>query len=127
MTVSAARLFAPIAHQRPASLGAPQEPASPGAGAASKAKTGRTELVDQLLSKGVYEWAKEARLEKLKKMITHQIMTERGLKPGDMNDALAAEIARMVEERVKQTLQDAVERKTQAGGQPQAVIIDVMA
>lgn len=91
----------------------------------------RAEL-DEIREKGLPAWAHDKKMEALRQRIRDQLMAERSstkdgvAAPPDAQDAsVENEIAKMVEERLQQTMEASVKEAAQ-GGQTEGVLLNIM-
>lgn len=100
-------------------------PASAADIAAKKAETAKQlqrNLLDQIREKGLYAWAQEQKLEKLKEKIRAQVMEDN---PGADPATIENEVARQVKEAMEQTLKAEAEDAAKRGEPPRPMIIDI--
>ena len=76
---------------------------------------------------GLREWAEQNKLEKLKAKFEGEVLSERGVAGNEAAGALKAEIASIVDQRVRQTLEQQAQRKAQTGATPLGIVFDVKA
>lgn len=98
----------------------------------SKIKTKAT--LDAIRDKGIYQWAKEQQVEKLKEKIRAQVLAARGTSEGDLakmdpksrasaENAITEEIARRIKEAMLQELEH--QAKSGKDGKQGPAIIDI--
>ena len=98
----------------------------------SKAQTKAT--LDAIRDKGIYQWAKEQQVEKLKEKIRSQVLAARGTSEGDLakmdpksrasaEDSITQEIARRIKEAMLQELEH--QAKSGKDGKQGPAIIDI--
>ena len=119
-----------------ASSTAKNDPAAAAKAKADAAKAAQKAMLDQIRQKGVYAWAQEQKLEKLKEKVRAEVMSERGMDdaslaklPDDQRASAAKSIEEEIAERIKEALRKELEGKAQAdqkaGKPPTPMIIDV--
>ena len=88
--------------------------------------------IDEIREKGMTAWAHDKKMEALKKRIEDEIMAQRGLTkegvaalPEADRTTVENEIARLIEERLQQTMEAQVEDAAQ-GGQTEGVLLNIM-
>lgn len=98
---------------------------SPTAGAARRE-------IDEIREKGLTAWAHEKKMEALKERIREQLMAERGVTregvaalPEADRTTVENEIAKLVEERLQQTMEAQAEEAAQ-GGKTEGVLLNIM-
>jgi len=91
----------------------------------------RSEL-DEIREKGLTAWAHDKKMEALKERIRDELMAQQGLTkdgvaamPEAQRTTVENEIARMVEERLQQTMQAQAEEGAQ-GGKTEGVLLNIM-
>ena len=98
----------------------------------SKAKTKAT--LDAIRDKGIYQWAKEQQVEKLKEKIRAQVLQARGTSEADLakldpkarattEASIEEEIARRIKEAMLQELEH--QARSDQGGKQGPAIIDI--
>ena len=111
-------------------------PAEKAALKAEAAKIAQQTILDQIKEKGIYAWAQEQKLEKLKEQIRSQVMSERGMDDASLSsmdpaarDSAVNSIEEEIARRIKEAMQDALENeatKAKNEGRPQGpMIIDI--
>jgi len=92
--------------------------------------------LDEVREKGLYAWAQEKKFEALKEKIEKEMKAEKGLDEGTLSamspeerakvmSSLEAEIAKRVQEVMRDTLTEEAEKATKEGRPAQPMIIDV--
>lgn len=88
--------------------------------------------LQQIREKGLTAWAHEKKMEALKERIREQLMAERGVTkegvaalPEADRTSVENEIARLVEERLQQTMEAQAEEAAQ-GGKTEGVLLNIM-
>ena len=88
--------------------------------------------LDEIREKGMTAWAHDKKMEALKERIRDELMAQQGLTkdgvaamPEAQRTTVENEIARMVEERLQQTLQAQAEEGAQ-GGKTEGVLLNIM-
>lgn len=91
----------------------------------------RSEL-DEIREKGLTAWAHDKKMEALKERIKDELLAQQGLTkdgvaamPEAQRTTVETEIARMVEERLQQTLQAQAQDAAQ-GGKTEGVLLNIM-
>lgn len=91
----------------------------------------RAEL-DEIREKGLPAWAHDKKMEALRQRIRDQLMAERGAikdgvaaPPDAQGASVENEIAKMVEERLQQTMEASVKEAAQ-DGQTEGVLLNIM-
>lgn len=122
------------------SLGAvgaqPETAAEKAAAKAEASKAAQQAVLAQIKEKGIYAWAQEQKLEKLKEQIRSQVMSERGMDDASLSsmdpaarDSAVNSIEEEIARRIKDAMQDALENeatKAKNEGRPQGpMIIDI--
>lgn len=100
--------------------------------AESKVKT--KETLDAIRDKGIYQWAKEQQLEKLKEKIRAQVLAARGTSEGDLakldptaRASAEASVEEEIARRIKEAMLDDLEHKAKSdpSGKQGPAIIDI--
>ena len=76
--------------------------------------------ISEILEKGIYEYARERRLEKMRAEIRKQIMAEMGVTEesiAQLDTAARAELLQRIEEEVEQRLQERLRKEREAEAQ----------
>ena len=88
--------------------------------------------IEEIREKGLTAWAHDKKMEELKKRLEDEIMAQRGLTkegvaalPEADRTTVENEIARLIEERLQQTMEAQVEDAAQ-GGQTEGVLLNIM-
>lgn len=88
--------------------------------------------MDEIREKGLTAWAHDKKMEALRQRIRDQVLKELGANkdgvaaPPDAQDAsVENEIAKLVEERLQQTMQASV-KEAAASGKSEAVLLNIM-
>lgn len=91
----------------------------------------RSDLQD-IRDKGMVAWAHDKKMEELRKRIEGEILAQRGLTeegvaalPEADRTTVEAEIGRLIEERLRQTLEAQVQEAAE-GGQTEGVLLNIM-
>lgn len=138
MSISAIGQSSPLAALLPGGAAAPTDkPASPAEIAAAKAAAAKAKdkaTLDAIRDKGIYQWAKEQQLEKLKEKIRAQVLAARGTSEGDLakldpkqRAATESSIEEEIARRIKEAMLDVLEHqaKSNQGGKDAPAIIDI--
>lgn len=87
--------------------------------------------IDEILKKGLSAWAHEQKMEALKEKLRAQILSDKGLSEQDLaampverRDTIEREIQKLIEEKLKEALQKAVEDAARTG-KTEAVLVDI--
>ena len=86
------------------------------------AKLAQREALAQIREKGLYAWAQEQKLEKLKEKIRAQVMEAN---PGADPATIENEVARQVKEAMEQTLKAEADEAAKRGEPARPMIIDI--
>ena len=86
------------------------------------AKLAQREALAQIREKGLYAWAQEQKLEKLKEKIRAQVMEAN---PGADPATVENEVARQVKEAMEQTLKAEADEAAKRGEPARPMIIDI--
>ena len=88
--------------------------------------------IDEIREKGFTAWAHDKKMEALRKRIEDEILAQRGLTeegvaalPEADRTTVETEIARLIEERLQQTMEAQVEEAAQ-GGKTEGVLLNIM-
>jgi hypothetical protein len=92
--------------------------------------------LDEVREKGIYAWAQEKKLEALKEKIEKEMKAEKGLDEGTLSamspeeraavmTSLEAEIAKRVQEVMRDTLTEEAKKAAKEGRPAQPMIIDI--
>lgn len=88
--------------------------------------------IDEIREKGMTAWAHDKKMEELKKRIEDEILAQRGLTkegvaalPEADRTTVETEIARLIEERLQETMQTQAEDAAQ-GGKTEGVLLNIM-
>ncbi|WP_428151539.1 hypothetical protein [Brevundimonas sp.] len=88
--------------------------------------------IDEIREKGMVAWAHDKKIEELKKRIEDEILAQRGLTkegvaalPEADRTTVENEIARLIEDRLQETLQAQAEEAAQ-GGKTEGVLLNIM-
>ena len=88
--------------------------------------------IDEIREKGFTAWAHDQKMEALRKRIEDEIMAQRGLTeegvaalPEADRTTVETEIARLIEERLQQTMEAQVEEAAR-GGKTEGVLLNIM-
>lgn len=88
--------------------------------------------IDEIREKGMTAWAHDKKMEELKKRIEDEILSQRGLTkegvaalPEADRTTVENEIARLIEERLQETMQSQAENAAQ-GGKTEGVLLNIM-
>lgn len=87
--------------------------------------------VDEIREKGLSAWAHEQRMEGLKARLRTQILADKKISeqdlagmPAEQRDSVEAEIQKLIEQKLKEALQKAVEDAAKTG-KTEAVLVDI--
>ena len=97
-------------------------PAELAARKAELAKQNQRAILDQIREKGLYAWAQEQKLEKLKEKIREEVTAAN---PDADPATIENEIARQVQEALEQTLKAEAEAAAKRGEPARPMIIDI--
>ncbi len=122
----AAALFAP---QRVADIAPVRAmgPAEAGATSPMSRKGHVPGVAEPAPDNGLREWAEQNKLEKLRAKFEGEVLSERGADPMAAAGALRSEIADIVDQRVRQSLEQDAQRKAQTGAAPMGIVLDLKA
>lgn len=88
--------------------------------------------IDAIREKGLSAWAHEQKMQALKERIREELLAERKLTddgvaalPEAQRSSVESEIARLIEERLQQTMQATAEQAAQ-GGKTEGVLLNIM-
>ncbi|WP_420477838.1 hypothetical protein [Brevundimonas sp. FT23028] len=88
--------------------------------------------VEEIRQKGLTEWAREQKMEALREKLRSEILSGKGLTeqgvaalPEDQGASIEDEIARLVRQKLEETLQQQMQDAVRSG-KTQAVLLDIM-
>ena len=125
----------------PTELGPASRTEAPSAADKAKAKAEQSAkaqkaMLEEIRTKGIYQWAQEQKLEKLKEKIRQQVMAERGMDDAALSklpaeqrataeSEIEAEIARRLQEAMKDAMEGEAKKAKDEGRPPAPMIIDI--
>ena len=89
---------------------------------AELAKSSQRAVLDEIREKGIYAWAQEQKLEKLKEKIEAEV---RSANPDADPATIDSEVARLVKEAMEQALKTEAAEAAKRGEPAQPMIIDI--
>ena len=89
---------------------------------AELAKSSQRAVLDEIREKGIYAWAQEQKLEKLKKKIEAEV---RSANPDADPATIDSEVARLVKEAMEQALKTEAAEAAKRGEPAKPMIIDI--
>lgn len=108
------------------------DPAAQAEAKAEAKKTAQTALLNEIKEKGIYAWAQEVKMEKLKERIREQVLDSRGMDEkslasasDDVAKSIEEEIARLIKDALQKNLEGKVQQAAQDGQPTGPMIIDI--
>jgi predicted component of type VI protein secretion system len=108
------------------------DPAAQAEAKAEAKKAAQKNLLNEIKEKGIYAWAQEVKMDKLKEKIREQVLDSKGMDeqslanaPDDVAKSIQEEIARLINDAMQKNLEGRAQQAAQDGQPTGPMIIDI--
>lgn len=108
------------------------DPAAQAEAKAEAKKAAQKNLLNEIKEKGIYAWAQEVKMDRLKEKIREQVLDSKGMDeqslanaPDDVAKSIQEEIARLINDAMQKNLEGRAQQAAQDGQPTGPMIIDI--